>query len=273
MPLEAYEVAMGGWYTQGMAGCEEQAAEGGMVDLQVYFPTEAGAHAAAEDFRRCGSTVEVVPVVNEDWNAQWRASMQPAIIAPGWWVSPLWLEPPRNAGDHWIKIEPKMAFGTGHHETTRLASRALIDLGAVVKGASFLDIGTGSGVLCFVAAMNGARVWLGVEIDPDCRENLAENRSLNNCTGCGAFVIGSTAALRASAFFDIIVMNMIHTESAPLLGDCRKLLAESGTLLWSGILRDEKQRAIDAAASEGFVLHGELSENEWWCGVFARHKA
>lgn len=267
MTAEAYEIAVGRWYALGMEGCEERARDDGSVDLCVYFTSIDAARSAAGDFSGSGTPIDAV--VNEDWNAQWRASMQPARLAPGWWVSPLWLSPPLEQGDRWIRIEPKMAFGTGHHETTRLAAQALIGLGAGLRGASFLDIGTGSGVLCFVAAMAGAAKWLGVEIDPDCRENLAENRSLNAAAGSGAFVIGTTAALKGAARFDVIVMNMIHTESAPLLGDCRVLLSENGALLWSGILLCEKQRAVDAAAEQGFVLKRESFENEWWGGVFA----
>ena len=72
-----------------------------------------------------------------------------------------------------------------------------------------LDIGTGSGVLCFVADLRGASYALGVEIDPDCRENIAENLRNNGPPAMHRILIGSTDAIRSSARFDLVVMNML----------------------------------------------------------------
>jgi ribosomal protein L11 methyltransferase len=270
LPSTAFELAVARWYGIGMAGCEELVREDGTTAVTVYFTDAAVAGKTAEELRRYQPEATVVcePVVNEDWNAKWRESMQPARLADHWWVSPVWLEPSCAPGDRWIRIEPKMAFGTGHHETTRLAAQTLIDSGTPVGNCSLLDIGTGSGVLCFVAAMLGAAVCTGVEIDPDCRENLAENLRENAPGGRCSFVIGSLESLAVSHCFDIIVMNMIHTESAPLLGRCRELIAPGGTLVWSGILADEYDRAVDAARKHGFFLTRQTCENEWWCGGF-----
>ena len=270
LPTEAYEVAVAEWYALGMAGCEETAVDASTTAVRIYFHERSAAQCAAAALEQCAAGgVTCEPVVNEDWNARWRGSMQPALLAPGWWVSPLWLEPPLSEGDRWIRIEPKMAFGTGHHETTRLATRAILGCGELLRGGRFLDIGTGSGVLCFVAAMLDAGNCVGVEIDPDCRGNLTENRRLNALLRC-SFIIGPVDALSAAGMFDVIVMNMIHTESAPLLGRCRELLAPDGLLLWSGILGDEYGRAVDAAGRQSFLLAGEMRENEWWCGTFAK---
>ncbi len=270
LPSSECELAVARWYGAGMAGCEERERDDGTTAVTVYFTDAATAGKTAEELRRYQPETTVVcePVVNEDWNAQWRESMQPARLAEHWWVSPVWLEPSCAPGDRWIRIEPKMAFGTGHHETTRLAAQALIDPGTPVVTSTLLDIGTGSGVLCFVAAMLGAAACTGVEIDPDCRENLAENVRENGIDGQCSFVIGSLDCLTDSHCFDVIVMNMIHTESAPLLGRCRELIAPGGMLVWSGILAEEHDRAVDAAREHGFVLVRQTRENEWWCGRF-----
>lgn len=265
-----YDALVGDLYALGMEGCEERCAGGDRLDITVYFSGVASARSAADHLQKvapdCGP-VAIRPVPNEDWNARWRESMKPALLCPSWWVAPLWLPPPLCAGDHWIKIEPKMAFGTGHHETTRLAAGALISINNGCANESLLDIGTGSGVLCFVAAMSGVRHCVGIEIDRECRENLVENRALNDTSAQCSFMVGSIDALKG-ARFNVIVMNMIHTESAPLLEQCRAMVAKGGALVWSGILLDEKQRAIDAARIAGFVPEREFDENEWWCAIF-----
>lgn len=265
-----YDAFIGDLYALGMEGCEERCAGGDRLEITVYFSGTASAHAAADHLQKAllnGGSIVVRSVANEDWNARWRESMEPALLCPSWWVAPLWLPPPMGDRDHWIKIEPKMAFGTGHHETTRLAAQAVISLNRDSAKESLLDIGTGSGVLCFVAAMSGMQHCVGVEIDRECRENLVENRALNDTCGLCSFAVGSIDALKG-AQFNVIVMNMIHTESAPLLQQCRAMLAKGGGLVWSGILLDEKQRAIDAARMAGFVPERELHENEWWCAIF-----
>jgi ribosomal protein L11 methyltransferase len=209
-------------------------------------------------------------VANQDWNAAWRESIQPVRLCAGVWVSPVWRPPRLNPTDHWIRIEPKMAFGTGHHETTRLAAEGIVACAAgSLPHHSLLDIGTGSGVLCFCAALHGYSNCTGVEIDPDCSENLAENVRLNAADGAAVrFVIGTTDSITRAARFDTIVMNMIFNESAPLLGFVSKALAPGGTLVWSGILAEGRQEAVDAARGAGFALQQERVENEWWMGLF-----
>ncbi|MBN1307295.1 MAG: 50S ribosomal protein L11 methyltransferase [Chitinispirillaceae bacterium] len=271
MERETYDVALGQWHVLGMQGCEESPCDNALVDVKVYFTTAKAATAAAHDLRMRTNrtdTVTVTPVADEDWNQRWRQSMKPAMLAPSWWVAPLWLPPP-GANDHWIKIEPKTAFGTGHHETTRLAARTIIACIPSLASVRLLDIGTGSGVLCFVAARAGAARCVGIEIDRECRKNLTENRMLNGEEGgSSSFVIGPVEVFKEGVRFDLIVMNMIHTDSAPLLDTCRTLLAEKGVFIWSGILREENRRAIEAAEAAGFAFNGECTENEWWCGRF-----
>ena len=126
----SYEMVTALFYSIGMLGCEETPEKSG-VRLRAYFKTQGAAEEAVSVLRDLSGVQSAVieAVEDRDWNAKWRESMKPAELAQSFWVSPLWLTPPLKSGDHWIKIEPKMAFGTGHHETTRLAARALIGLG------------------------------------------------------------------------------------------------------------------------------------------------
>jgi ribosomal protein L11 methyltransferase len=266
---EKYEPALAMLYEAGMLGCEEKSL-GHKIHLKAIFADkETAAGAAARLKPAADQEGEISEIPFQDWNAKWRETMKPARLERGWWVSPCWLPPPKTARN-WIKIEPKMAFGTGHHETTRLAAKAIIARKKLVKNKRVLDIGTGSGVLCFAAARCGARSAIGIEIDFYCRENLAENRRDNAGNGTISFVIGPVEAIRRTARFDIAVMNMILTESAPLLDTVAQLLEDNGMLIWSGILTDEGKKAGELAERSGFACAFEKTENEWWCGTFVK---
>lgn len=268
---EQRDIAQATWYYLGMLGCEEQDVPNG-IRVKVYFKSQEDARQASLDLesRNPLSPVLSYEVVQEDWNKKWRESMEPAKLAPGYWVSPLWLPPPLKENDFWIKIEPKMAFGTGHHETTRLAAEEIISNKTKIANKTFLDIGTGSGVLCFVADHCNASSCTGVEIDQDCLENLAENKQLNSPEAKVSFAIGTLSNIKQSANFDVIVMNMIMTESEPLLSRICELLSDDGILIWSGILTQEKNDAITSAADFNFQLLEEKTEHEWWCGSFTK---
>ena len=257
-------------YAVGMSGLEEIAVESG-VKLLCYFESLKEATVGSEQLAGHGySTTEVEKVENEDWNAQWRASIQPVKISDSIWVSPEWLTPPLLATDHWIKIEPRMAFGTGHHETTRVCAQMVLD--RAKSDTSLLDIGTGSGILCFVAEYAGYTNMLGIEVDPDCEINLGENLEANQQSADITFRIGSVDVVEEEAKFDTVVMNIIRTHSEPLLPACEKHLVAGGSLIWSGLLLTERDRCIESAIALGWRLTEENSENEWWAGRFERNQ-
>ena len=264
------ELASAIGYGNNMGGCVEEPC-GSNVKFVFYFDNKDSAENAAKSFTEILSAESAIEFVeNQDWNAKWKESMEPAQIAAGVWVSPKWLEPPQNELAAWIKIEPKMAFGTGHHETTRLAAREIISRKDEISGRSVLDIGTGSGILCFAANLSGASLSLGVEIDSCCLENLAENRRDNPPLNKSKvnFLIGSLSSLKEAAAFDTVIMNMLYSESVPLLGQVKPLLKKDSLLIWSGILAEEQSGVIEQAKLFGFKLSGSRIENEWWCGSF-----
>jgi ribosomal protein L11 methyltransferase len=259
-------------YAFGMTGCVEEEIPAG-THMTCYYPALDLMKAAQMDLSRRFPSLEiaVAEIADTDWNAQWKASMTPALVAPGIWVSPLWLSPPLAGEDHWIKIEPKTAFGTGHHATTRLAAAKILSLHKTLpSGFSLLDIGTGTGVLCFVSRICGAGHAIGIDNDPACLENLVENRANNPSMSAGGFFIGGLDMFKHRPMFDCIVMNMLQIESQPLLEGVFRLLKPSGHLVWSGILIEEKNNVISDASQKGFIFYEESIEDEWWCGSFSK---
>jgi ribosomal protein L11 methyltransferase len=269
----AAELVQAAWYGLGMLGCEEESLGKGKVRLKCYFRNSVSLHTA--EFRLMDISpslpLSITVVADQDWNATWKKNMKPVSVAHGIWVSPVWLRPPLALGDRWIKLEPKMAFGTGHHETTRLASQGIMDLKAKLPVQwRMLDIGTGSGILCFIADCAGCGRAVGLDIDPVCLPNLAENKRKNRVSAGLAFSVGTVDTVKTDSCFDLVVMNMISSDALPLLLRIHSLLKPDGFIIWSGLLLEEHKTIIRSALSHGFHLYGQSHENEWWCGTFAK---
>jgi ribosomal protein L11 methyltransferase len=263
------------WYGLGMLGCEEETV-GDNIRLKCYFSTSASLHAAEFHLMDLSPSqpLSITVVRDEDWNAKWKQSMQPVQVAKSIWVSPAWLRPPVSQGQSWIKIEPKMAFGTGHHETTKLACQALIaHRDAVGPAPAILDIGTGSGILCFVADCMGISRAVGLDVDPVCASNLAENLRKNRAKSSISFAVGTLDCLRKIAAFDLVVMNMLSSEGTSLLERTRNLLRDNGIFIWSGLLLEERKDILALVLPKGFSLCRDAHENEWWCASFVKKSA
>jgi ribosomal protein L11 methyltransferase len=210
-----------------------------------------------------------------DWIAQYRASLKPVsigkiIINPGWDLS---LEPKTDSII--IDLEPGFAFGTGQHETTRMAILALQkhDL----KGIRVLDVGSGSGILALVAAKLGAHV-LGVDNDsstvPVARENAAKNFVEVE------FIDGILETVLPRAPFDVVVANLFAELHDMLMSQYKTALEPGGLLLMTGIMAGTGQAdagelvtwdsfsgretlVMNALKREGFEFVQRVSDGDW----------
>ena len=152
------------------------------------------------------------------------------------------------------------AFGTGSHESTRLAVRLLV--AEDLRGARVLDVGCGTGTLAFVAALEGARQVVAFDVDPHAAFATREQACANGIPYVAAFA-GPLDALRDGARFDVIVANMIQEEIAPLLPALRVHLAPRGRLLCSGQLVERRREWEDLLRKEGLRQVRSIQENEW----------
>lgn len=152
------------------------------------------------------------------------------------------------------------AFGTGSHESTRLAVRLL--LAEDLRGARVLDVGCGAGTLAFVAALEGAARVVAFDVDREAAFATREQARANGVPRVAAFA-GPLEALAGAARFDVIAANMIHEEIAPLLPALRAHLAPEGRLLCSGQLAEREREWEDLLRKEGFRQVRALRENEW----------
>lgn len=273
LTLAAADLVQAAWHDLGMLGCEEESLGHGITRLKCYFRDSVSLHTA--EFRLMDISpslpLSISVIADQDWNATWKKNMRPVSVAHGIWVSPAWLSPPLKKGDRWIKIEPKMAFGTGHHETTRLASQSIIGLSAALPQQwNMFDIGTGSGILCFVSDYAGCGHAFGIDRDPVCLPNLAENKRKNRTKAGIFFSIGTIDTIQGTNRFDCIVMNMISSDGLPMVQRICSLLKPKGFFVFSGLLLEERKVVSRTVLSQGFHLHGQTHENEWWCGTFVK---
>ena len=201
-----------------------------------------------------------------DWNEEWQKFFKPIPIGEKIWVRPPWEQLPENISDVAVIIDPQMAFGTGHHETTRLMVQAVQRL--PLAGKNVLDLGTGSGILAIVARMYGADEVTAIDIDPDAIDNAIHNLDLNAVTGVE--VMAGNISCAVGRQFPVILANLQFHILAPIGDALYQNLEDGGQLIVSGILADEADRFADAYRHIGFKLKYREVLGEWAALAFGK---
>lgn len=196
-------------------------------------------------------------VPDEDWAARSQRALT-AVHAGRFIVAPPWAVPSSPHEQILIVIEPSMGFGTGHHPTTRLCLRALSALN--LKSRSVIDLGTGSGVLAIAAALSGAAVVVGLDVDPDAIGNARHNGTLNRAFVPPVFEIADfrEQTIRAA---DIVLANLTGGMLRSAAESVRGLVSPGGTLIVSGF--DETECAAVRDALGPWSHETSASEDGW----------
>ena len=199
-------------------------------------------------------------IEERNWNEEWEKTIRPQTIG-AFFIHPTWSleEPPKGAIP--VVIDPKMAFGTGYHETTRLLLRLLPEF--VRKGDKVLDMGTGTGVLAIGALKLGASSAVGIDIDPWCYENALENAALNHTGNRLSVRIGSVDKIEEEERFDLILANINRNVLLDLGGELVSKLLPGGFLLLSGIMEGDEQAITANSAYAALEWKATRQENEW----------
>jgi ribosomal protein L11 methyltransferase len=198
-------------------------------------------------------------VPERNWNEEWERSVRPVEAGDRFIVTPSWHLPLPPTEKTVIVIDPKMSFGTGYHETTRLMLRLVGT--HIRRGMNVLDVGTGSGVLAIAAALRGASAVAATDIDEWSLRNAAENVRRNGVEGIVRVSEGSVPGTGGP--FDLVCANITLGEIVGLLPALRGASAPEGTLLLSGFLSSDEP-ALDAAlAASGLTRTDAVRENEW----------
>jgi ribosomal protein L11 methyltransferase len=233
----------------------------------------AAAHAqiaalVAECMAGTAVAIKASTLGEQDWGAAWRQFYHATETAQGLWVGPpeerdLTLS--HHPGARYVAIEYEKAFGTGGHATTRLCLELVA---AHVAGhSSLLDIGTGTGVLCFASLMLGMDEALGMDIDPDAAANFKRNAEINKLAKRAHFILGGTveeavagAFMHGMAIPELVVCNMLSASFDSMIEPLRRLRRP---LILSGFLEAESEALAIRLARAGWNVAEKRALDEW----------
>ncbi len=196
-----------------------------------------------------------------NWNAEWEKNFNPILIENTVYIrAPFHDKLPSIKYD--IVIEPKMSFGTGHHQTTHMMVKHLLNLD--LKDKTVLDMGCGTGVLAILAEMKGAKKLDAIDIDNWCYLNSIENIDRNNCTKISVFE--GDASLLLNKKYDIIIANINRNILINDMKTYTNSLNEHGVILLSGFYQEDIP-LIDAEISKYDLKLQTIEEMKNWVAL------
>lgn len=181
--------------------------------------------------------VRRIEQADQDWSSEWRAGLRAFSVGDNWWIEPH----PEMHGDapdgrFRLVVEPRAAFGSGTHESTRLV---LLELESMdCRDLRVLDVGTGSGILAVAAERRGAAVVVALDTDSMAAWEARHTVRVQQPPSRSLIVAGGVECID-DGNIDIVLCNMISAEFAPILGDIRRVLSANGAAVFSGILECE----------------------------------
>ncbi|MEY4011789.1 MAG: ribosomal methyltransferase [Bacteroidota bacterium] len=200
-------------------------------------------------------TYEEIEQVN--WNEEWEKNFEPIEVDGKCHVRAPFH--PKTEAEFDIVIEPKMSFGTGHHETTHMMIQHLLEMD--VKGLKTLDMGCGTAILAILAEMKGAQPIDAIDIDNWCYLNSIENAERNHCQHISVYE--GDAALLQDKKYDLIIANInrnILLNDMQSYVDC---LNSGGTILFSGFYEEDIPFIDESCTEKGLTYVKKFQRNNW----------
>lgn len=201
-------------------------------------------------------------IAPQNWNKKWESNFKPVVVDDFCSIRADF-HPPNTDVEYDIVINPKMAFGTGHHETTymMLSEMRSIDIGQ----KQLLDYGCGTGILAIQASLLGAKKIDAVDIEQESYENTIENSKINNVANVSAFQGDLNVLESNNQTYDIILANINRNV---LIGNSDKLyglLEKDGVILLSGILEEDQDKVRSKYEASGFKHVTTNQKGNWLC--------
>ena len=238
------------------------------VLIRCYVPASELGAVLTEDLRRAMQTafpsVELTakPLYEEDWAVSWRQFFGVVDFGGRIIIVPSWVEHETAPHQLPIKLDPGQAFGTGHHETTRLCLAALEE--HITAGIDVLDVGTGSGVLSIAAILLGAAKVTAIDIDPIAVEIARRN--------CDENAVSESVSISAGVLtpehpdrYGLVVSNISTAANTALASAFSTVLRPGGRLILSCILGEDAESVCEAMEKNGFARTAIHHERDWCC--------
>lgn len=237
-----------------------------LLEMDVFF-SEKPAQEFFDGVVELNSMIraQIVEEETKDWLAEWKKGFVPFKLIGGVWVVPSWLEKPAEA-EHQILIDPGMAFGTGTHATTKMASYFIHKLAKEnaeqIKNWTLLDVGTGTAILAVLAEICGYGLMTGIEIDPEARRKARENCELNKTQN---IEISDQQLDEIKTQYDVVVANIIDGVLIRLKKDLIKSVKLGGHLFLTGILQERDNLFFDKfiESSPELKVIRRIQKDEW----------
>ncbi|MER3447743.1 MAG: 50S ribosomal protein L11 methyltransferase [Candidatus Dadabacteria bacterium] len=262
-----------------VTGTAEDIIEGEGFEVSAYFPLKTDLSPTIKSLRNYlkfleknlpgfhSGSIKVEGIDLSSW-VLWKRELKIVKASRRVIIRPPWEEYSPKEDELVIEINPSMAFGTGHHETTRLCIRAMEEIFEKVNVKSVLDVGCGSGILSIVAVKLGVDKAVGLDIDPVAVMEAKKNSERNSVSDKIKLICGYIEAVKGR--FDLIVAN-ISVETIILMRDELRLRL-NGNLLVSGIPISRRDEVVSGLEKDGFILERELREGDWVAIVFSVDK-
>lgn len=247
-------------------------AELGEARFESFVENEAGVLAYIQKNDWSESILESVEILNnrnfnisfqikeieqENWNSKWEENFNPIQVGYQCVVRAPFHQKSEVEFD--IVVEPKMSFGTGHHETTHMMLQHILDHD--FKGKSVLDMGSGTGVLAILTAMKGAKSIDAIDIDHWCYLNAKENVARNNCEHIN--VLEGDVNLLEEQKYDVIIANINRNILLSDISKYAKCLNANGMLFLSGFYAKDIPMITSACNEMALKFEKNLEKNNW----------
>ena len=214
--------------------------------------------------------LEASEIENENWQENWKVNYKPERISRYLTIVPIWEDYQAQAGEQVIYLDPGLAFGTGNHPTTQLGVQALEMY--LRGGERVLDVGTGSGVLAFVAAALGAKEVWGYDLDPQAVDSALQNLVHQQERQDGLAKVFTETPIHFQVRdllkgvdwpVEVIVANILPHILVNMLEDAHRLLTEDGYLILGGILNEKADQLLEDLEAHGFRLVQRVQLKGW----------
>ncbi len=209
--------------------------------------------------------IDMALLAEQDWSSSWKQHFRPFRIITGLVIAPSWETVVPGPDEQMIIMDPGMAFGTGHHATTRLCLELLTEAVRRAPGCRVLDVGTGTGILAMAAALFGAAAVTALDNDPDAvaaaRINVARNHLQEQVRVAG----DALAAMSES--YQVVIANIVHDTLLELADDLARLTAAGGTLILSGLICGQQVDSLVARLAALSFTVEHCRQDEEWCAM------
>lgn len=250
-------------FENGATGVEEITSTAGRRTLKAFFEMtetpQSRIEAAIQEGAPQSKVLEISQKEIENWQENWKDNFKPLQIGRQFVIRPPWEQSFPEKKE--IIIMPGQGFGTGYHESTRLAIDNIEHLYNTQPPASLIDVGTGSGILCIAGMLLGTKNVTAIDIEQESVDEVPKNMELSNLSPVNA-VIEKKEPHLLEGTADLVIANIISEVLISIASDLVRLTQKKGYIILSGILITELDNVL-AAFPESVTLERKKQEGDW----------